>query len=440
MLAARARPTISTLTSRIGERIGQYVLKRELGRGGMGVVYEAVHETIGHRAAVKVLSSEHMRSEKGSDYAGRFYDEARAVNIVSHPGIVKIFDFGALPDHTVYIMMEFLEGESLWDRQLRLQRQGVRFPVIDALRIARQIASALAAAHDKRIIHRDLKPENIILVPDPDMPGEERTKVLDFGIARFLDSAKRRTVAGMVMGTALYMAPEQCKGSDQIDGKVDVYALGVMLYEMLSGAPPFDGEPSRVMVQQLTQEPTPLQRRVPDLPDGVARLVHGLMAKSPAARPTMTEVVGLIRKLESAPLVPSTPGLPVGATVQMPSLSGITVPPDVRNMPAAQTRALAQVPMFMWFGLGALGVTVLVLLALLFARGGGAPPKDAAKAAPPPRQAAEVARPAPAPPPPPPVQERPQVAPPPADPAPPPPPTKASKRGKRRRTQIPVTF
>ncbi|MCS6915986.1 MAG: serine/threonine-protein kinase [Myxococcales bacterium] len=294
-------PPAPSAHSLIGVRLGRYVITRELARGGMGVVYEAVHEHIGHRAAVKVLSSSLSKEGKAVDYAGRFHDEARAVNIVQHPGIVKIFDFGSLPDGTVYIMMEYLEGESLWDRHMRaVQRQGQRIPLADVLRLSRLIASALAAAHEKRILHRDLKPENVILVRDPDVPGGERTKVLDFGIARFMDSAQRRTVAGMVMGTAVYMAPEQCCGVDQLDGKVDVYALGVMMYELLAGRPPFEGEPHKIMVMHVNQQPQPLRELVPDLPEPVHMLVHGMLVKKPDERPSMADVVARIQQIEAA--------------------------------------------------------------------------------------------------------------------------------------------
>ncbi len=309
----------------VGERIGKYVVTKELARGGMGVVYEAVHETIGHRAAVKVLAAELSQDGQSQQYIGRFLDEARAVNVVQHPGIVKIFDFGTKGD-TAYILMEYLEGENLYDRYISL---GKPVPLLEALRIARQIASALHAAHQKRIIHRDLKPENVILVADPDIPEQERTKVVDFGIARFLDSSYRRTATGLVMGTPIYISPEQCSGAPNVDGKVDVYALGIMLYEMLSGKAPFQGEAGTVMKAHLAKEPPALRERVASLPEAVHQLVHEMLAKNPTARPTMEQVVARIKKIElertqarllsAGPEASSSGGALGAATIEMSS-------------------------------------------------------------------------------------------------------------------------
>ncbi len=298
--------TATTTRPLLGERVGTYIITRELARGAMGVVYEAMHETIGYRAAIKVLSAGLSQDPQHQEFVGRFVDEARAVNVVQNPGIVKIFDIGALRDGTVYILMEFLEGQSLWARGRSFP--GRRFPLPDALRITRQIASALAPAHDKRIIHRDLKPENVILVSDPEAPGLERTKVVDFGLARFLDSPQRRTAMGMVMGTAVYMAPEQCEGSEHMDGKLDVYALGIMLYEMLAGDPPFDGEPSPVMIAHIRQKPPPLGERA-RVPEAVQTLCHQMLAKAAADRPTMAEVASRLRDLirQAEAEAPSSP-------------------------------------------------------------------------------------------------------------------------------------
>ena len=159
-----------------GERIGSYRVERLIGQGGMGAVYEAVHEQLGRRAAIKLLRRELSQDPQ---IAMRFFREARAANRVEHSGIVAIYEFGHLPDGTAYIIMEFLRGEAL---SARLRSRGGRLPYGDAVRIARQIASALAVAHAQDVIHRDLKPDNVMLVPDSEMPGGERVKILDFGM------------------------------------------------------------------------------------------------------------------------------------------------------------------------------------------------------------------------------------------------------------------
>jgi serine/threonine-protein kinase len=210
----------------IGHSIGKYKVVRVLGQGGMGTVYEAVHEDILQSAAVKVLRPALSQEPK---FAQRFFDEAKAVSRVQHPGLIKIFDFNRLPDGTLYLMMEFLRGELLWDRILRFRQrpEGGAFAYKDAVRITRQLASALAAVHKAGIIHRDLKHENVFLVPDPDTPSGERAKILDFGIAKQADVEVGRTTGGLSIGTPGYMSPEQCDGSIKITERSDVYSLGV---------------------------------------------------------------------------------------------------------------------------------------------------------------------------------------------------------------------
>ena len=160
----------------VGHYIGNYRVIRQLGVGGMGVVYEAMRDDIGVRAAIKLLRPEYAQN---AEIAARFFNEARAANMIHHPGIVRVFDYGQIPSGAAYLAMEFLEGESL--RQ-RLEREE-RLSEVDTMRLGRQVASALAAAHEKQIVHRDLKPENVMLVPDAETPGGERAKILDFGIA-----------------------------------------------------------------------------------------------------------------------------------------------------------------------------------------------------------------------------------------------------------------
>mgnify|MGYP002140519901 CR=1 FL=1 len=172
-----------------------------LGKGGMGTVFEAVHEAIERRVAIKILHPEYART---SEFAARFFNEARAVNKIDHPGLVQVNDYGQTPDGTAYIVMEYLRGETLG---ARLKRTNGVIPLTESLRMLRQVASALAAAHGKGIVHRDLKPDNIMLVPDPETPGGERSKLLDFGIAKVVEEARSGNTGAI--GSPFWMAPEQ---------------------------------------------------------------------------------------------------------------------------------------------------------------------------------------------------------------------------------------
>jgi serine/threonine-protein kinase len=263
----------------------------------MGSVFEAVHQYIERRAAIKVL---HPDLSQNPQFRTRFLNEARAVNLIKHPGLVEIFEFGLMEGSgTAYIIMEFLEGESLGKRLQRFPN-GMN---AEALTIGRQIAQAMSAAHQKDIVHRDLKPDNVMLVPDPERPGQERVKVLDFGIAKLAGNAdgKDKTETGTMIGTPAYMAPEQCLGEPTLDGKADVYALGVMLYEMLSGVLPFAAQHSfDFMAAHVREEPRPLRSQRPDVPDEVAGLLHSMLLKAPQERPTMAAVVTLLDQLQAA--------------------------------------------------------------------------------------------------------------------------------------------
>jgi serine/threonine-protein kinase len=200
--------------------------------------------------------------------------------------------------------MEYLEGETLRAKMARGPLGAA------ALSIARQIALALARAHEGGIVHRDLKPANVMLVPHDERPGEARTKVLDFGLARLAhpedDPERRVSSEGVTLGTVQYMAPEQCRAERDLDGKADVYALGIMLYEMLSGRLPFvASSPYGYMDQHVTATPAPLSQAAPSVPAEVSALVAEMLAKAPAARPAMAEVA---RRLE--PLLSATGALP----------------------------------------------------------------------------------------------------------------------------------
>jgi serine/threonine-protein kinase len=235
----------------IGATIGNYRVVAKLGEGGMGAVYLAEHPLIGKKVALKVMR------EGNPDAAERFFNEARAVNAIGHPNIVDILDYGVV-GKSVYLIMELLVGESL---AALLAREGP-LPVERALPIAVQIADALAACHQKGVIHRDLKPDNVFLL------ANDRVKLLDFGIAKLTSGARRETGKGMVIGTPAYMSPEQCEGRRDIDARADIYALGILTYEMVTGAVPFIGDGyGDVLNQHITRPPLP--------PSAVRRLIPG---------------------------------------------------------------------------------------------------------------------------------------------------------------------
>jgi eukaryotic-like serine/threonine-protein kinase len=310
----------------IGETVGNYRIKKLIGEGGMGAVYLAEHPGLGRKVVIKVL---HPHLTANGEIAGRFFNEARAANAVGHPGIVDVFDFGTLASGAFYIVMEFLPGESLASR-LRRGRLGVAA----AVDIALQAASALGAAHAKGIVHRDLKPDNLLLVPDPQAPGREIVKVLDFGIAKLgaeTDFCAFKTRTGTLMGTPAYMSPEQSRGTKKIDLRSDIYALGIVLYEMLCGAPPFVSEgPGELIHLQISAAPAPLRSRAPGVPEAIDRVVLRTLAKDPADRfQSMSE---LQLALQGAPIraAVATAVVPSATQAQRRSPAKPTVVVEVR--------------------------------------------------------------------------------------------------------------
>jgi serine/threonine protein kinase len=264
----------------IEKHIGQYKILRTLGAGGMGTVYLGEHLLLGRRAAIKTLLpllSSHR------EIVDRFFNEARAISAISDPGVVQIFDFGYHVDGTAYIVMEFLEGESL---SARLDRLG-KLPLLDALRLARQLSSSLAAAHDRGIIHRDLKPGNVFVIRDPEVPGGERAKILDFGICKLGDPDYNTTATqtGTMLGTPVYMSPEQCRGAGRIDHRSDIYSLGCVLFHMVAGQPPFDCETVGDYIAAHIRETSPAPSTLaPELPPAVDALMRLCLAKDPEQR------------------------------------------------------------------------------------------------------------------------------------------------------------
>ena len=262
---------------RIGSVFGNFRLLRKLGEGGMGVVYEAEHHTIGRRAAVKVM---HAEFAKNDEYAKRFLNEARAVNIIAHAALVSVSEFGQTKEGAPYIVMEYIDGITLREY---IRRAGGHLSVDQVVRLSRQIASALAAAHAKKIVHRDLKPVNVMVVTDEASGQQDLIKVLDFGIAKLSAESTSQTKSGVLMGTPTYMSPEQCRSGRNAVDRSDVYALGVMMYEMLAGETPFRGGPAALMIAHQTQDPAPLNTKAPQVPADLCTLIHRMLAKSDVA-------------------------------------------------------------------------------------------------------------------------------------------------------------
>ncbi len=334
--------------ARTGDLVeGRYRILDTLGAGGMGTVFLAEHALIKRRVAIKIL---HPELATDADVIERFMNEARAAGTLGHPNIVESTDMGFLHNHVPYIVFEFLEGALLTDEIYRLGG----LPVRRAVRIATQIASALHAAHNAGVIHRDLKSDNVFLTDKDD--AFDHVKVLDFGISRFLELDDRQK--GMVMGTPEFMAPEQITDPEHVDRRADIYALGVILYEMLTARRPFAAEddPRQLMQRIVSEAPAPLVN--PEIPHKLAEtILTRLLAKSPDDRyQTMSDVEAaletFITRSDGTP-VPTRRSQPLlmetsddGANASDPARSSGTIPRPVRARspsPASVAAALRHV-------------------------------------------------------------------------------------------------
>ena len=254
----------------------RYQIVRRIGEGGMGAVYEAKHTVIGKRVAVKVLLEKFLAK---SDFVARLLQEARLASSIGHEHIVDVTDFGTTVDGRSFVVMEFLDGESLAELAMR----EAPLPIERSLGIARQVASALGAAHAKGIFHRDVKPENVYLVKRGDA---DFVKVVDFGISKAVKpggdeggEGYRLTHTGLLLGTPLYMSPEQARGEEDLDHRVDIWALGVLLYECLTGEVPFRANNYLGIISQvLTHEPTPPSKLRPEL--GISGAVEAVVMRA----------------------------------------------------------------------------------------------------------------------------------------------------------------
>ncbi len=287
--------------------VGSYRIVREIGRGGMGTVYEAKHVMLPRRAAIKVMHAE-LRKQPGM--ATRVVQEASILEDIRHPGVVRVYECSLLPDHRPWIAMELVEGETLASR---LVHRGT-LPPYEVLAMLAEICDVLAAVHARGVVHRDLKPDNILVTPaDREFP----LRVIDWGVAR-LGPLGRLTLDGLTPGTPIYMSPEQATGRN-IAAPCDMYSLGVIAYELLTGHPPFDGRSlAEVVSMHLASEPAPLAEKC-NAPVELCDIVHRLLEKDPSLRPGSIEVRQMARALaleltsayESIEITGVEPRLPV---------------------------------------------------------------------------------------------------------------------------------
>ena len=301
-MASSNAPASKARELQTGDVVGNYVIVGKLGQGGMGAVYRAKHRELNREAAIKLLTGEHAHSP---EMIARFLNEAKIANQVQHAGVVQVYETGRLDGGEAYMVMELLAGETLLDHLRAAAKSGQPAMGTDGLWILRQIAGVMAAAHQSNVVHRDLKPSNIILVPDPEARDGVRVKILDFGIATFMTRPDTplpdhlqavHTKTGVQIGTAPYMSPELWIASKTLDDRVDVYALGVIAYQVLANDWPFPSKANWEFVHRY-EDPRPLKSLNATLPDPVCALFERTLGKLPTDRPTMAELRDELSKL-----------------------------------------------------------------------------------------------------------------------------------------------
>jgi len=252
--------------------LGRYEIVAELGKGAMGVVYRANDPMLNRMVAIKTINTEEAGHEGMAEYEARFYTEAKAAGGLNHPNIIIIYDIGK-SGHLVYMAMEYIEGRELRE----LLAEGQPLPAVQAVDIAAQVGEGLAYAHQHQVVHRDIKPANIMITPDG------RAKIADFGIAR-MRSSETRTQTGVILGSPKYISPEQVVGK-RADHRSDIFSLGIILYECLTGATPFNGEGLSALMYQITNhDPAPPSSANPQVPVMLDYIIAKVLAKAPEAR------------------------------------------------------------------------------------------------------------------------------------------------------------
>jgi serine/threonine-protein kinase len=346
---------------------GRYKVESVLGEGGMGVVYAGRHKVINKRVAIKVLRGEMSRDREMTD---RFLQEARAASSIGHPHIADVSDFGELPDGSAYFVMEFLEGRGL----SALMNESKPIPTKRLIHIAKQVADALHAAHSLGIVHRDLKPDNVFIVNR----GMEKdfVKILDFGIAKVSTSnTAKLTRAGTVFGTPHYMSPEQAAGAP-VDHRTDIYALGVIMYEMGTGRVPFDADNYMgILTQHMYKAPVPIRMLVPvptdDMPPGLEAIILKCLSKKAEQRyEDMAVLIEDLNRLERGEL-------PLAVSEMMARSGAFNVPADYFSSPTISqvTSATPMTARPRW-GLFAGGTGIVAAVALvvgILSRGNSSP-------------------------------------------------------------------
>jgi serine/threonine protein kinase len=330
-------PADGTVLEKSGdELVGQmltdrYRIDERISEGGMGTVYRATHVLMDKRVAIKVLHPSLAADDK---IVARFSREARAASRISHPHALNVTDFGESPSGVVFLVMEYLDGRTLKEV---IHADGP-MPVARVVEIIKQVAGALDAAHAEGVVHRDLKSDNIMLIEGAN--GSDWAKVLDFGIAKIKETAGHTdpglTAPNLIIGTPQYMSPEQCSQASEIDSRSDIYSLGVIIYEMLTGHVPFTGEsPTAIMMQHLQAPPPSVLEERDDLPPQVGMVITSALAKRPEDR---FQTAGELSEALSAAAVGQMPERAVSAAATNPAASSsetsrIVVPTDSNEAP-----------------------------------------------------------------------------------------------------------